>query len=317
VEPIEILTEPERRRTAQEKIAIVQETLAPGASVSAVARRHGVNPNQVFGWRKQYQEGSLAAVKAGETVVPASELAAAIKEIKELQRLLGKNGMDASSSHNEALFNQENANGTDSRRRRHRQAGLPTALDRCGHRRGVRQATAPQRFSRALRQSRALSHWHGGMRGSQHWARRLTELGHQVKLMPGKQVKAFVTGNKNDVADARAIWAAARHPGVKAVPVKTEAQQAVLALHRIRQQLVIFRRSQSNCLRGLLGEYGEVMGVGRGAMNRAMPDLLLRLELRLPRVLIDSLREQWQRLVDIVSSDTGGAPFRPALLSGI
>ncbi|MBJ9901048.1 IS110-like element ISBcen4 family transposase, partial [Burkholderia cenocepacia] len=134
---------------------------------------------------------------------------------------------------------------------------------------------------------------------SQHWARRLTELGHQVKLMPGKLVKAFVTGNKNDVADARAIWAAARHPGVKAVPVKTEAQQAVLALHRIRQQLVIFRRSQSNCLRGLLGEYGEVMGVGRAAMNRAMPDLLLRLELRLPRVLIDSLREQWQRLVDI------------------
>lgn len=48
VEPIEILTEPERRRrrTAQEKIATVQETLAPGASVSAVARRHGVNPNQ-------------------------------------------------------------------------------------------------------------------------------------------------------------------------------------------------------------------------------------------------------------------------------
>ena len=72
------------------KIAIVRETLTPGASVSAVARRHGVNPNQVFGWRKQYQEGGLAAVKAGETVVPASELAAAIKEIKELQRLLRK-----------------------------------------------------------------------------------------------------------------------------------------------------------------------------------------------------------------------------------
>ncbi len=56
VEPIEILTEPERRRrrTPQEKIAIVQETLAPGASVSGVARRHGVNANQVFGWRKQY-----------------------------------------------------------------------------------------------------------------------------------------------------------------------------------------------------------------------------------------------------------------------
>ncbi|MBB5510738.1 transposase-like protein [Paraburkholderia sp. JPY681] len=67
MEPIEILSEPERRRrrTAQEKIAIVQETLEAGASVSAVSRRHGVNANQVFGWRKQYQEGSLAAVKAG------------------------------------------------------------------------------------------------------------------------------------------------------------------------------------------------------------------------------------------------------------
>ncbi len=86
VESIEILTEPERRRrrTAQEKIDVVQETLEPGVSVSAVACRHGVNANQVFGWRKQYREGSLAVVKAGESVVPASELAAAIKEIKEL-----------------------------------------------------------------------------------------------------------------------------------------------------------------------------------------------------------------------------------------
>jgi len=129
VKPIEILTEPERRRrrTAQEKIAIVQETLAPGASVSAVARRHGVNPNQVFGWRKQYQEGSLAAVQAGETVVPASELAAAIKEIKELQRLLGKNGMDASAApimvrHH---LSRESVNGTDHRWRRHCEVNRP------------------------------------------------------------------------------------------------------------------------------------------------------------------------------------------------
>jgi transposase len=70
--------------------------------------------------------------------------------------------------------------------------------------------------------------------GAQHWARRLIEMGHQVKLMPGKAVKAFVSGNKNDVADARAIWLAAQQPGVKAVAVKTEAQQAVLALHRMR-----------------------------------------------------------------------------------
>jgi transposase len=49
--------------------------------------------------------------------------------------------------------------------------------------------------------------------GSQHWPRRLIELGHEVKLTPGKLVKAFVTGNMIDIADARAIWAAAKHPG--------------------------------------------------------------------------------------------------------
>ncbi|KAI3590140.1 Mobile element protein [Cupriavidus sp. U2] len=78
MESIEILTEPERRRrrSVQEKLAIVQETMEPGATVSAVARRHGLNPNQVFAWRKQYQEGSLAAVSAGEAVVPASHGAA-------------------------------------------------------------------------------------------------------------------------------------------------------------------------------------------------------------------------------------------------
>ncbi|RJG02296.1 IS110 family transposase [Noviherbaspirillum sedimenti] len=132
--------------------------------------------------------------------------------------------------------------------------------------------------------------------GAQHWARRLMEMGHQVKLMPGKAVKAFVHGNKNDVADARAIWMAVQQPGVKAVAVKTEAQQAVLALHRMRQQLVKFRTMQSNGLRGLLTEYGEVMAVGRAALDRAMSDVLARLSDRLPAVLIDTLREQWGML---------------------
>jgi transposase len=132
--------------------------------------------------------------------------------------------------------------------------------------------------------------------GAQHWARRLTEMGHQVKLMPGKAVKAFVSGNKNDVADARAIWLATQQRGVKTVAVKTEAQQAVLAMHRMRQQLVKFRTMQSNGLRGLLAEYGEVMAVGRAALNRGIPDALARLNERLPNVLIETLREQWDML---------------------
>ncbi|HCS0256209.1 IS3 family transposase [Escherichia coli] len=86
--------EKRRRRTTQEKIAIVQQSFDPGMTVSLVARQHGVAASQLFLWRKQYQEGSLTAVAAGEQVVPASELAAAMKQIKELQRLLGKKTME-------------------------------------------------------------------------------------------------------------------------------------------------------------------------------------------------------------------------------
>ncbi|MED8389962.1 IS3 family transposase [Escherichia coli] len=86
--------EKRRRRTTQEKIAIVQQSFEPGMTVSLVARQHGVAASQLFLWRKQYQEGSLTAVAAGEQVVPASVLAAAMKQIKELQRLLGKKTME-------------------------------------------------------------------------------------------------------------------------------------------------------------------------------------------------------------------------------
>jgi transposase len=99
VEALEVLTQPEQRRrrsvdVVDEKLAIVRETFEPGATVSGVARRHQVNANQVFGWRKLYQDGSLSAVSAGEQVVPASDLAEAMKQIRELQRLLGKKTME-------------------------------------------------------------------------------------------------------------------------------------------------------------------------------------------------------------------------------
>ena len=160
-------------------------------------------------------------------------------------------------------------------------------------------------FNKQIKRAKFLEHFANrapcliGMEacgGSQHWARRLQEMGHEVKLMTGKAVKAFVSGNKNDAADARAIWLALQQHDVKAVAVKTEGQQAVLALHRMRQQLVKFRTMQSNGLRGLLTEYGEVMAVGRAALNRAIPEVLARLNDRLPAILIDTLREQWDML---------------------
>jgi transposase len=96
-EVMEVLTGPERRRrwSVEEKVAMVRETLEPGKTVSMVARLQGVNPNQLFHWRKLYHDGSLSAVSAGEEVVPASELADALKQIKDPQRLLGKKTMEA------------------------------------------------------------------------------------------------------------------------------------------------------------------------------------------------------------------------------
>ena len=150
--------------------------------------------------------------------------------------------------------------------------------------------------------------------GSQHWARKLQENGHEVNLMSGKMVKAFVCGNKNDAADARAIYMAAQQPEVKAVAVKTEAQQAVLAMHRIRQQLVKMRTAQINALRGLLAEYGEVFGLGRKALDTGMKAALERLAERLPSPLIDTLRDHWNELVQLdqrvarIEVSLGGVP---------
>ncbi|OTP79783.1 IS110 family transposase [Caballeronia sordidicola] len=131
--------------------------------------------------------------------------------------------------------------------------------------------------------------------GAHHWARQLVKMGHEVRLIPAEFAKAFNIRNKNDAADARTIWLAVQQPG-KPVAVKTETQQAMLALHRMRQQLIKFRTMQINNLRGLLTEYGEVMGMGRGVLDKAIPGVLARVAERLPAVVIDTLREQWNGL---------------------
>jgi transposase len=93
---VEVLGAERRRRwAASEKLAMVRETYEPGMTVSLVARQHGINPNQLFHWRKLERVGALTAVGAGETVVPAAELEAARRQIRELQRLLGKKTLEA------------------------------------------------------------------------------------------------------------------------------------------------------------------------------------------------------------------------------
>ncbi|MGF6478217.1 transposase [Paraburkholderia sp. JPY419] len=132
--------------------------------------------------------------------------------------------------------------------------------------------------------------------GAHH--RQLAKMGHEVKLLPGEFVKAFNIGNKKDPGDARAIWFAVQQPS-KPVAVKTEMQQAMLALHRMREQLVKFRTMQINGLRGLLAEYGEVMSNGRAKLDKEIPAVLERIAQRLPAVVIDTLREQWNGLAEL------------------
>src|SRR5215203_6934889 len=93
----EVLNGPERRRrrTPAEKLAIVAEAEEAGVTVSLVARRHGIAPNQLFRWRRLASQGALTATGAEEPVVPASEDRSLQGQIRELQRLLGKKAMEA------------------------------------------------------------------------------------------------------------------------------------------------------------------------------------------------------------------------------
>lgn len=136
--------------------------------------------------------------------------------------------------------------------------------------------------------------------GSAHeWRRKLMALGHEVKLIHAKFVRPFVQGNKTDAADAKAIWTAARQPGMRTVAGKTEEQQAMLALHRMRQSLIKFRTMQVNQLRGLLYEFGVTLKGGRQAGLAEMKQRLAELEEIVPGMLFEAVKEQMKRLDEI------------------
>lgn len=132
--------------------------------------------------------------------------------------------------------------------------------------------------------------------GANYWARELTAQGHSVRLLHAKIVRPFVSGNKTDVTDARAIWLAVQQPGVKFVGIKTAAQQATLTLHRQRELLMKMRTMQTNALRGLLYEFGATFAQGRKALFKDVEQALDELSAQLPQMVRDSLREQLARI---------------------
>ncbi|MFA3920920.1 IS110 family transposase [Ruegeria hyattellae] len=99
--------------------------------------------------------------------------------------------------------------------------------------------------------------------GSAHyWGRELSRLGHDVRLMPAAYVKPYVKRGKTDAADAEAICEAVRRPTMRFVEVKSEDQQAILALHRTRDLAVRQRTQLANMIRSLLREFGHVLRSG-------------------------------------------------------
>lgn len=99
--------------------------------------------------------------------------------------------------------------------------------------------------------------------GSAHyWARRAERHGHHVILIPPHVVRPYVQGNKTDRTDTKGLLEAVRNEEVRAVPVKSETQQALAGLHRLRSTWLATRTARVNTVRGLLREFGVVIPVG-------------------------------------------------------
>ena len=107
-----------------------------------------------------------------------------------------------------------------------------------------------------------------------HWAREIEKLGHTVKLMSPQFVAPYRKGNKNDPNDAEAICEAVTRPSMRFVPIKSEAQQDLQALHRVREQLLKSRTALVNQVRGLLAEHGIVAPRGIAHLRRLMVEIL-------------------------------------------
>lgn len=132
--------------------------------------------------------------------------------------------------------------------------------------------------------------------GAHHWGRQLQARGHRVGIMASRFVAPYRQGGKNDGNDAEAICEAVARPGMRFVPVKSDEQQALLSLHRIRQGLIKERTATINQLRGLLSEFGLIMPKGRYPAQHHLPRILEDAENGLPMLARRLLNDVYLRL---------------------
>ena len=135
--------------------------------------------------------------------------------------------------------------------------------------------------------------------GAHFLGRALREQGHDVRLMPAQYVKPYVKTNKSDYIDAEAIAEAVQRPTMRFVPIKTEEQLDLQALHRVRERWVMRRTAVVNQVRSLLLERGLTLPKGRSHLDRQLPRILEDAELRLSgpfRVLLAQLQLELEQL---------------------
>lgn len=130
--------------------------------------------------------------------------------------------------------------------------------------------------------------------GSHHWARELSKYGHEVKLISPHFVTPYRRKGKNDANDAEAICEAISRPGMNFVSVKSESQQSILMVHRVREQLVSDRTSLINQMRGHLMEFGVVLPVGKSKFQGAMQEVLANDTI--PKLVVELLHDMLTRL---------------------
>lgn len=128
-----------------------------------------------------------------------------------------------------------------------------------------------------------------------YWGRELRALGHRVRLLPPRQVKAYIWGDKHDKADAAGLCAAACDPRIHPVPVKSEAQQAVLSLHGARERLVAQRTALGNAVRAHLAEFGITAAQGKAGLAQLLERAAADPALPAPaRAALGVLVAQWR-----------------------
>jgi transposase len=173
-------------------------------------------------------------------------------------------------------------------------------------RRQLRRAQMPMFFSRLAPCLIGIE----ACAGAHYWARELTGLGHDVRLIPPSHVKPFVKRGKTDAADAEAICTAVTQPTMRFVSVKTEVQQAVLMSHRTRDFLVRQLTQLANAIRAHLGEFGLVVPKGVHNMGRLVAEAEaadLPAEARMPLDLLVGQFADTKARIDAITTDLRSA----------